>query len=182
MKINNDLLQDILRFSKDFLLKNSYEKLTMRRIAEEFHISVGTLYNCFASKEILVANIILADWMAVIHKVDEQMDSFENCDDGLRFLFFEIRKFSRTYSGVFQNYTGAVNLNDERHALLVEQISTLIHRILERFGQESYPDPSTFLAETLLTTSQRDSLTFDEIQVFFDRIIYFKLQKKEAIL
>lgn len=171
MKINDELLIKIKSFTKEFLLQNPYEKLTMRLIAGKFDISVGTLYNCFESKEILVAKIVLEDWMKITDEVEKSIESFGSCIEGLQFLFERIREFNDTHIGIFNGFPTPVNLNGERHEMLIAQISALIRKMLARFGLLAEPDPSDFLAENLLAASRRENLKFEDIQVFLERVI-----------
>ena len=60
-KIEN-LKDMILQDARIILKKQGYEQLAIRKVANDCHIAVGTVYNYFPSKEMLAAYVMLEDW------------------------------------------------------------------------------------------------------------------------
>ena len=50
------------------LLEEGYGALTMRAVAARCGIAVGTVYNYFPAKDMMVGNVILAGWLATLGK------------------------------------------------------------------------------------------------------------------
>ncbi len=171
MKINSELYEKIMSCGKKVLLEKSYNDLTMRYIAGECNVSVGTVYNCFPSKEMLVAKIMLKDWLVLLDKASQEIEETSSCIYGLETVYNTIRSYVTLYSGVFESRGSEVNLHVDQHKTLIGQLSSLIDLLLTRFGKSTDPDPTLFLAEALLLAGCRRDITFNDISIFINRVI-----------
>ena len=170
VKINDNLYKTMLSTGKKVLLENSYKDLTIRYIAEICDVSVGTVYNCFSSKEMLVASIMLEDWLELMKNAERDVAAAESCADGLEAVFNMVRRFVEIYHGVFETSGVVLGMHAEQHNKLIEQLGALISGLLARFGKNTDPDPTPFLAETLLLAGCRRTVAFDDIRVFIERV------------
>ncbi len=170
MKINDELYETMLSAGKDALLGGSYKNLTIRYIAEKCAVSVGTVYNCFASKEMLVATIMLRDWVGLMKKAESEIALANSCADGFEVVFNIVRCFVETYHGVFEESGVVIGMHVEQHEKLIGQLGCLIRGLLDRVGKDTAPDPTRFLAETILLAGCRRTLAFNDIRVFLERI------------
>ncbi len=59
----------LLERAKELLEREGYERLTMRSVANAAGLGVGTAYNYFPSKNILIASFMLEDWQACLGKM-----------------------------------------------------------------------------------------------------------------
>ena len=171
MKINDKLFEKMLSTGKEILLKGSYKDLTIRNIAEICGVSVGTVYNCFPSKEMLVAAIMLQDWNELLKKAEYETAAAKSCSDGLETVFNTVRKFVLVYQGIFEESGVVLSLHAEQHEKLIGQLGILIHGLILRFEKVTDPDPTHFLAEAILLAGCRRTLIFDDIRIFLDRVI-----------
>ena len=57
--------------ARKILTCDGYAALTIRRIAQNLEIGVGTIYNYFPSKEFLAANVMLEDWQELTRDFEE---------------------------------------------------------------------------------------------------------------
>ena len=83
-KVIKDLKNNILSVSKDELFNKGYKELNMRNIAKRTNTAVGTIYNYFNSKEILVASIILEDWYKSTDEIKSVTDRALSIEEGLK--------------------------------------------------------------------------------------------------
>lgn len=149
-KIIENLREQILTFGKTILLKEGYHALTMRRIAAENNIAVGTVYNYYASKDILIASIMLEDWMKIISGANTKVMGSGTVMDGIHHLYDAICRFAATYQGTWKEYGDMPPMYMERHTKLIDQISEQICLLMREKQVVPSPDPSHFLAEILL--------------------------------
>ena len=70
-KILENIREKAVAEAREELLGEGYRAMTIRRVAEQLGIGVGTLYNYFPSKEYLAAAVMLEDWQEEI-RVFEQ--------------------------------------------------------------------------------------------------------------
>ncbi len=170
MKINDSLYETMLSTGKEILLGGSYKDLTIRRIAETCGISVGTVYNCFSSKEALAAAIMLKDWSALRKKAEIEAAAAKSGSDGFETVFDTVRHFVEVYQGVFEASGVVLSMHAEQHEMLIGQLGTLIRSLLDRFEKKTDPDPTRFLAEAILLAGCRRTVVFDDIRVFLERV------------
>lgn len=170
MKINDKLYESMLAAGREILPGGSYRDLTIRHIAEKCGVSVGTVYNCFSSKEMLAAAIMLKDWCELKEKAETETAAAETCADGLEAVFNTVRHFVEIYQGVFETSGVVLSMHAEQHEKLIRQLSALIAGLLDRFGKKTDPDPARFLAEAILLAGCRRAVVFDDIRIFLERI------------
>ena len=65
-KIIANVKDQIICEAKRQIDRYGYESTTIRSVASECGIAVGTVYNYFKSKDMLVASFILQDWMSAV--------------------------------------------------------------------------------------------------------------------
>ena len=170
MKVNDKLYEAMLSAGREILLGGSYKDLTIRHIAEKCDVSVGTVYNCFSSKEMLAAAIMLKDWNELRKKAETEVLAAKTCADGFETVFNTVRGFVEIYRGVFEASGVLLSMHAEQHEKLIGQLSTLIRGLLDRFGKKTDPDPTRFLAEVILIAGCRHAVVFDDIRVFLERV------------
>ena len=170
MKINDELYETMLSTGRELLLGGSYKDLTIRQIAEKCDVSVGTVYNCFPSKEMLAAAIMLKDWSELREKAETETAAAKSCAEGFETVFNTVRRFVEIYQGVFEASGVVLSMHAEQHEKLIWQLSMLIRGLLDRFDKKAEPDPTRFLAEVILLAGCRRTAVFDDIRVFLERI------------
>ena len=173
-KIIADLRENILLQARALLLQGGFESLTMRTVASACNVAVGTVYNYFPSKEMLVAGIMLQDWQHALHTMREHSAAATSALDGLRCITIGLIDFWSIYRTTWQRYTesghAAPLYGAYRHQLLL-QLEDLIRPLLLRFhcsGETALPG---FLAETLLSAAREGKQRFDEIAPILIRLL-----------
>ena len=77
-KIIAEINDKILEGTKRMMLENQNDNFSLRMIAKECGIAVGTIYNYFENKEMLIAKIHLEDWKKAMAKIDEGFKSIDS--------------------------------------------------------------------------------------------------------
>ena len=65
-KIIENARDEIIAEAKRQLFENGYAKTTIRSVAGAIGIGMGTIYNYFSSKDMLISSFILEDWTGQI--------------------------------------------------------------------------------------------------------------------
>ncbi len=169
-KIIEHLREEILKTGRKILLDEGYHALTMRRIAAENKIAVGTVYNYYESKDVLTAHIMLEDWMKVQSVTNTELANVTSCMEGIRTLYEGMCRFTATYEGTWKEYGDMPPMYGERHLKLIGQISDLIRLLMKTFGHQAEPDPSVFLAEVLLQGATKRT-DFSAYEPFIQKLI-----------
>ena len=70
-KVIEELREKILAKTKEVLLQDGYNALTIRGVSAACGIAAGTVYNYFSSKDMMVAAVMLEDWLLALAKMKE---------------------------------------------------------------------------------------------------------------
>ena len=65
-KIIDNLEENILSAARRLVAEHGYAAVTMRAVAKECGIAVGTFYNYYPSKDAMLAACLLHDWQAAL--------------------------------------------------------------------------------------------------------------------
>ena len=145
-KIITNLRDDLMREAREQILKHGYKNTTMRSVAKSCGVAVGTVYNYFESKDMLIAEFILVDWMECINRISSHPK--EDRRAYLEFIYQSLIKFEERFHPLFSDEDAKSNFSavfSERHKQLRKQLSVLIMPICDK---EFTAD---FVAEALLT-------------------------------
>ena len=173
-KIIEELRETILANTKEILLAEGYDALTVRSVAKASGIAVGTVYNYFPSKDMMVASVMLGDWMAALEKMREDVLQAPDAVEGMRQMSLRIREFSERYSLTWEQYragVGAVIFYRERHKQLVAQLTELTELLLARHDGWKQENLAEFLAENLLAASQQEEDAFEKMEPVLRKLL-----------
>lgn len=174
-KIIDGVRENLLSAARTQLLSGGYTALSLRALARECKIAVGTIYNYFDSKESLVAHVIAADWQDTRKKMKDLCLEAATVPDGICAVFTQLQEFERMYSGVFSQFAGLgrpAGLS-ERHQLLRSQLVEQIDGLLARFGRQDRV-LSPIAAETVLASSLQPDIDEAGIRLFAEKLFEIK--------
>ena len=173
-KLIANLRENILESAKTELLKSGYDSLTIRRVAQDCGIAVGTVYNYFSSKDMLAAAVMLEDWRVALDRIRVGCAAAGSVPEALRALYGSVCDFSGVYRSVWEGYSfsdtekGAFS---ERHRLLVRQLAACLRPVLDRFAADAPEGMDVFLVENLLLCAGGSELTFETFLPVVERIL-----------
>ena len=164
-KIIENIREALLIEAKRQIAERGYTATTIRSVATECGIAVGTVYNYFSSKDMLIASFMLEDWLLAIGHVKDASTA-----DSRAYLF-EIYSalcgFAGKYSTLFSDKEAAKAYSlaiGDRHKLLRSQLASLLATICKsEFEAE-------FVAESMLVWTMAGK-SFDEIYSVIKKII-----------
>ncbi len=114
--IREKLLTEVMRQVRE----QGYSSMTIRSVASACGVGIGTVYNYFPSKDMLVASFMLEDWMHGIDMISEGSAKAEKVEDALYCMYQEILYYKEKYESLFtdENAKAAyVNSFMQRHRL-----------------------------------------------------------------
>lgn len=172
-KIIENLQQRILDTARSEMTEGGYSGLGIRMVAKKCGIATGTVYNYYPSKEMLVAAIMLDDWLLAQKSMREGCAAAADIREGIGAMFDALCAFKALYSGVWSEYsfTGSTRaIYRDRHVQLISQLADILGGLLSRFGAEADAYTRTFVAESLLTAAM-EGHPFDKYAAVVSRII-----------
>ncbi|MBQ9700771.1 MAG: TetR/AcrR family transcriptional regulator [Lachnospiraceae bacterium] len=132
-----------------------YAGVTVRSIASACGVGVGTVYNYFKSKDMLVATCILEDWSKAIGAINDYSIKATNPEEIFRCIYTELKTFIQLQKAIFEDAEAIKVFNgafSERHKMLrgqlAEPIKTVCNNANIDMGDGFMAD---FIAESILT-------------------------------
>jgi len=155
-KIIEGAREKILANARMRLFENGYQHLSLREVAKESGIATGTIYNYFANKDYLIANIMLEDWGNVTKKMDECVKTASTVKEGIFGICNAISEFADIYANIWkQPSVAAAATPDRRHRkeFLTAQLTERIHCLLEEKGYGEKREFDALIIELILSSA-----------------------------
>ncbi len=169
-KLIPDAKTKIISIAKNQLFKKGYTGLMLRDVADQCGMAVGTIYNYFSSKEILVASIMAEDWLSSLEKMKESCKIASTVEQGVRAIYKAIGEYVQTYEGIWTEYKGVLSSYGKRHVLLRNQLSELLSDLLLRLGRNEDIELCPLLAETVLTCAMQRDIDYSVLSKAISRL------------
>ena len=170
-KIIENVREQLLAEAKKQISERGYANTTIRSVAGECGLAVGTVYNYFKSKDMLIASFVADDWRVCVSTIEKcpvsDPEAFLLCIyDGLNAFvdknkaLFKDADASKVFATVFS----------ERHKQLRDQMARLIFPMCEHVKAENGEFLSQFIAESMLAWSM-SGIEFQAISAILMKII-----------
>ncbi len=171
-KIIENLKEKILEEAKREIETLGYAKTTVRSVAANCGVGVGTIYNYFKSKDMMIATFMLEDWNVTIANIQRELVSAED-REATAVIYRNILSFISSYSGLFADKDARdvfLSSFSSRHGILVSQISRLIFPVCEKYCGDKASVISDFFAETMLIYGVKHT-EYGDIEFIFLKIL-----------
>lgn len=157
-KIIENVREQLLAEAKRQISDKGYAKTTIRSVAAACSLGIGTVYNYFPSKDMLIASFMTEDWKTCLSVLNTE----GTAEEILRGIYLALCDFSKSHSKLFsdrdaKNVFAAVF--SEWHPVLRGQIAEIILPLCK--NSENPLFLSDFIAESLLSWTM-ESKSFDE--------------------
>ena len=153
-KIIENVRGMLINEAKEQIAINGYENVTIRSIARGCGLGLGTFYNYFKSKDLLIATFLFEDWQKRISVVSE---TYENESDPMvvvHALYDEISDFIHVYENIFTSPSAIKTFSTtspEYHKFVRDQVAAPICKscVLAELNNPEFL--SLFVAESVVT-------------------------------
>lgn len=164
-KIIENVREQLLAVAKKQIEERGYANTTIRSVAGECGLAVGTVYNYFKSKDMLIATFVAEDWIAILSDIRANPESDPRAL--LRKIYDALIFFAEKQSALFRDPDAAKVFSavfSDRHKTLRGQLAELILPHCSSYFT------AEFVAEALLTwtVAGRD---FDSIFSIIEKIL-----------
>ena len=170
-KIIENLREQLLTEVKRQILDVGYAETTIRSVASACGVGVGTVYNYFKSKEMLVATFVYEEWKKYLYEMAEL--SYEEPKNFLKGIYDALVRFADDNQKLFSD-TDAVKLvssgSDSRHKMLRDQIASFIFPLCKANDVRDPEFASEFLSESIICWSMENE-DFEKVYPILEKII-----------
>ena len=159
-KIIENVREQLLVEAKRQIAQNGYGKTTIRSVASACGLGVGTVYNYFKSKDVLIASFMLEDWQDCLLRMKQK--NANDTEEFLQNIYLSLREFVEDHAALFRDEDAAkvfATVLTERHKMLRDQLANALMPICDCANHTFL---AQFIAESLLTWTMAEK-TFEEI-------------------
>lgn len=153
-KIIENIREKLLEEARRQVMENGYSAMTIRSVASACKAGVGTVYNYFESKDMLVASFMLEDWFICKSAIDTGCKAVAEPRKALECMYNELHKFIDKYSPIFKDESAGQSSSlsfKQRHEMLRGQLAEPVLNLCERQNKADAAFLAEFVAESLLT-------------------------------
>ena len=151
-KIIENVRELLLETAKEQIRLQGYSKTTIRSVASACGLGVGTVYNYFKSKDMLIATFMLEDWRECLKEMKSH--SSTEVEVVLKGIYLSLQSFMQKHQALFSDIDAAkvfATVFNERHKQLREQLAEIILPICDNSRAENKGFLADFIADALLT-------------------------------
>lgn len=159
-KIIPDIREKILSSARNQLMTGGYAGLSLRRVADDCEIALGTTYHYFSSKQELAVAVMAEDWSKEVNYLKDINPNETGEETCIVQLFRSIKNFTALYDGILLNhrsYSDTVEAMSLRHANLVNEISASLDFLLHLYRYAETESFTKLMAECLYGAADGDT-------------------------
>ena len=147
-KIIENVREQLLAVARKQTRERGYAGMTIRSVASECGLAVGTVYNYFKSKDMLIASFMIEDWDATMRGINER--GVKDARELLFGLYTALKSFAGDYDFLFSDSEAArvFAYSRERHGVLRHQLAEMLLPVCE--SEEDREFRAVFAAESLI--------------------------------
>lgn len=164
-KIIDNVRGKLIAEAKEQIALNGYDSVTIRSIAKGCGLGLGTFYNYFKSKDLLIATFLLDDWKERMERVTKNNEETLDPMVVVRALYDEVKAFIKANDAIFSSSTAIKSFNTSGagyRKFVRNQVAGPIHTSCVLAGYENAEFLSIFVAESVITWTVAGK-SYDEI-------------------
>lgn len=171
-KLIENAEQAILETARRQLFSGGYKSLTLRKVAAGCGIAVGTIYNYYDGKEMLVAGIMMQDWGEATAAMQAGCEAARTMEEGIRAVYDALDRFAQTFRPVWQEYGGETMPPGfaGRHGMLRGQITRPLAALAARLAAPQDAALAPLLAEMVLAAAMQPDIGYGPLAAMAQRI------------
>ena len=166
-KIITGLRERLLQEAERQLVEGGYGIMTIRAVAKECQVAVGTVYNYFSGKEEFVASALLVRWKKAMDSITEVANTCCTSKELVQCIYDQLFAFIEQYRTLFRDKEAIAVFtasSGQYHDLLRSQLA----QALMAFCQSEFE--AEFVAEAVLTWTVAGE-GFEEIYKVIQKIL-----------
>lgn len=153
-KIIENVREILIAEARKQIAENGYSSVTVRSIAGACGLGVGTVYNYFKSKDMLVATYMLEDWQQILENIRSCCTKADRPEVILECIYTELNRYLTDHREMFADSEAIkvfASVFTERHKQLRSQLAEPIYQFCIAEGKENAGFLAEFVSEALLT-------------------------------
>lgn len=160
---------EIINACKEIFKEKGLNSLNMREVASRCNVALGSIYNYYPSKSMLLLDTIDSIWKEILHKFNFEGNRF---DEKVRDLFCLIQEGSESYLDFFNVHVYILPKMEKvrGRAAMEKYFQNIKNKLLDCLNQDKEVNPVFFNEE--MTKEQF-------VEFVFDNLINLLLRKQD---
>lgn len=153
-KIIENVREKLLAEARRQITEGGYSSVTIRSIAGACGLGVGTVYNYFKSKDMLIATFMLEDWQKAMSRIYECCEKVTEPEGVLYCIYDQLTAYMQAHSTLFADPQAMKVFSEastQRHKQLRNQLAKPIRSLKVVQQAVNGEFLAEFIAEALLT-------------------------------
>ncbi len=153
-KIIQNAREMLIAEARKQVIERGYSSVTVRSVAKACGLGIGTVYNYFSSKDMLIASFMAEDWQMCMESINRCCDDSATPEPVFRCIYEQLNQFIITHSALFTDNQAAkvfASVFTVRHKQLRSQLAEPISKICVVHAVHNSEFLSEFISESLLT-------------------------------
>jgi len=170
-KIIENVREQLLAEAKKQIIERGYADTTVRSVASACGLGIGTVYNYFKSKEMLIATFVYEDWKKYLEEMRKLPG--DNPRDLLKGIYDSLKSFAAENKKLFSDSDAAKRAaigSSGRHRMLRDQLADFILPVCESCSSADPRFSAEFISEALICWSMENT-DFDKVFPLLEKII-----------
>lgn len=127
----------ILNEAKKILYNEGYGGISIRRVAKECDIAIGTIYNYFPTKKELIVEMMTDFWQEYFYNIENILNTEDDFYVKLKYVFDDLSQFIKRFREVWLNnelYSSPEYIKSglERQNVYINKLVTIIEEMLKK--------------------------------------------------
>ena len=172
-KIIENAREKIIDEAKRQIKESGYENVTIRSIVRGCSLGLGTFYNYFKSKDMLIATFLLEDWNERMTRITLSTENEADPHEVIKCICDEIAQFIDSNKNIFNAPEAKKSFNNtvaSYHKRLVSQLAAPIRKVCVLNGYENAEFLSLFIAESALTWTVAGK-AYSDLSPIFNKLL-----------
>ncbi len=173
----------IIGKAQEILYRDGYLKLSMRSLAKECEIALGTIYNYYPTKQELITEMMMEYWQNFLKQVREIVGSEDEFYHELKDIFNELAVFIRN----FKQFWLTTELYDEKECvenglqkenIFMEELIRILEELLlsgqakgEVQMELGVHNTASFIMMNFITMVQRPLFSYEVFELFLKELL-----------
>lgn len=178
-KILENTYESILEKAEEILYEEGYNSISIRRIAKECNISIGTIYNYFSNKEMLIQKIIMNYWERFYEVFDKIAEEDTDFFIKLREIFYEFKIFFEKFSGIWVKVNRDIidyysNQKYESKKDFMTKLTSKMEKLINKSIDHEIEDNrviSKFVIMNFTAMSQMEYFDYDTFETILKKLL-----------
>ncbi len=167
-KIISNVREQLVAEARQQVMQAGYTATTIRSVSSGCGIAIGTVYNYFSSKDMLIAAFMLEDWECALSHAKNELFSAVDGKSVLSLIYSELLRFIDSHRVLFDDANAVkaqAEMFSDKHPVFRSQVAALM---LPFMHIDSFT--ADFIAEALITWASSET-PFDQLYSVLQKLI-----------